>query len=66
MDREIKAFVCGKDGCKVNCGDMAEIKELIDQWDSQIDERIKKRKASGCWTPDRAGCDCPACGGFND
>ena len=55
-------FLCGKNGCKIT-EDMPEgVNDLLNRWDAEIEERIKKRKAAGCWTPERAVCDCPACG----
>lgn len=60
------SFICNKDGCKVSEELPPEIKKLMDEWSDEIDMRIEKRKANGCWNPKAVKCDCPACGGYND
>ena len=60
------SFICNKDGCKIIKEIPAEVEELFNQWDMEIEARTKKRKEAGCWMPEKAICDCPACGGFND
>lgn len=59
-------FICNKDGCKTTKEIPEELESFFNQWDMEIEERTKKRKAAGCWTPERAICNCPACGGFSD
>ena len=58
--------MCNKDGCEVNPEMPPEIQKMMEEWDKQIENRTKARKAKGCWNPSVAVCDCPACGGFND
>ena len=60
-------FICNKnDGCKIQSDIPEEAEDLFSQWEMAIEARTNERKKSGCWTPERAVCDCPACGGFND
>lgn len=66
MSKQHMNFICNKEGCKVSEELPPEIEKLMTDWDKQIDERTEKRKANGCWNPEVAVCDCPACGGPND
>lgn len=60
-------FICNKKtGCAVQNELPEEIERFMREWDDEISERTKERKQKGCWNPEKAKCDCPACGGFND
>ena len=60
-------FICNrKDGCKVTDEVPDEIKNLLDEWEKETEEKYEERKKRGCWNPSAVVCDCPACGGEND